>query len=996
MNTQSLSENSTIGTEEPCLALRIIEPGKESRTVDLTECKYTIGSGAKCHVCLPSSEAQPLQCVIVQRDGVALITRWSAGCQLNGLDFSTSPIRAGDSLSIGAVVLELVSRADGEILLESEVIESREEHEPKEVKGNSDQRLKYLAKANHIARTRCHGFVASLREARNGEISCRKQVEQLERTLSQCYEQMAELAGDLELTRNDREQTQQVNLVHAATVERLQFECDELTKFRDCLATEHAASEQSRQDLEGQLSERDHRLGELSGELDSTRSHLQQIEQTATDRASQIDHLQSELGELTATRDGLAAERAASEQNRQDLEGQLSERDHRLGELSGERDGLAAKLEEFTGIHVANEQQQQALQEVLCHRDSRIEQLLVELESVRCDRDQSQQSNSEQVAQVERLQGDLDALSANRNDWMAEQTAMGHRQQELEVALSEQKEHVAGLKGELEAARVQCHQAEQLTEEQMVQKEQLQSEFRSLESDREKWTAEHALGEQRLQELEVELSQREGRLSERTEELELSQNQIVQIEHRTNEQKVEYQLCQEELQSLQNAIEQLKVAQVTGDDQQQALQHVLVDRDDRIEQLLAEIELSKSHQKQSQQVTVEQNAAQEQLQEKLTALEMAREQLVADRSASEENLEELESILSGRDRRLEELLGELEVSRAELDQHQEQRKQYEQMQVELESTKERLIEAECCHEQLQRRYDELANDLKEAGSTEDCVTNPARSSMLDSSEPESSENKEADSASTMEISVGEQSGSTPVSFIEQYQHLLEENGTEEFCCETNESELPSKLSNELSSHASSSTAIAELMSPITDHREEGDEALEDYMTSLMQRVGGSSPTAWKLSVNKKTENIVSQEQAILTEVAAIVDSPSADMSLLSDVGEMKQTPVKPVPSVDLTAMRELANQSAEQAITTHQKRHRAYLAVNKMVYCGIATSIALVSIFNSNHHLDLAFLGGCLAAMAGFYWAIQIVSSLLQVIRAGSESDESSELSESD
>ncbi|MEO2047905.1 MAG: FHA domain-containing protein, partial [Pirellulales bacterium] len=132
MNTQSLSENSTLGTEESCLALRIIEPSKESRTVDLTEGKYTIGSGAKCHVCLPSSEAQPLQCVIVQRDGVALITRWSAGCQLNGLDFSTSPIRAGDSLSIGAVVLELVSRADGEILLESEVIESREEHEPKE------------------------------------------------------------------------------------------------------------------------------------------------------------------------------------------------------------------------------------------------------------------------------------------------------------------------------------------------------------------------------------------------------------------------------------------------------------------------------------------------------------------------------------------------------------------------------------------------------------------------------------------------------------------------------------------------------------------------------------------------------------------------------------------------------------------------------------------------------------------------------------------------
>ena len=104
-----------------------------------------------------------------------------------------------------------------------------------------------------------------------------------------------------------------------------------------------------------------------------------------------------------------------------------------------------------------------------------------------------------------------------------------------------------------------------------------------------------------------------------------------------------------------------------------------------------------------------------------------------------------------------------------------------------------------------------------------------------------------------------------------------------------------------------------------------------------------------------------------------------------DGDPVKRASKDPEPVVDITAMRELANRSAGQALATHQQRHQTYATLSKLVYGGIAMSVALLMILHADHYGDPAFLGGCLAAMGGFYWAIQLCVTLLQTIRADSE-----------
>ena len=51
------------------------------------------------------------------------------------------------------------------------------------------------------------------------------------------------------------------------------------------------------------MAERESRLGELSGELESARSDREQAEQSVMAQRAEVERLQRELGELTAARD---------------------------------------------------------------------------------------------------------------------------------------------------------------------------------------------------------------------------------------------------------------------------------------------------------------------------------------------------------------------------------------------------------------------------------------------------------------------------------------------------------------------------------------------------------------------------------------------------------------------------------------------------------------------------------------------------------------------
>jgi hypothetical protein len=165
----------------------------------------------------------------------------------------------------------------------------------------------------------------------------------------------------------------------------------------------------------------------------------------------------------------------------------------------------------------------------------------------------------------------------------------------------------------------------------------------------------------------------------------------------------------------------------------------------------------------------------------------------------------------------------------------------------------------------------------------------------------------------------------------------------------------------------------------TQWEEDGDAALESYMSNMMQRVCGDSATGKKGPLHECVPVVAAQRQedtkeAVATEAVRSIERES-----------VPRTSKNLDPEVDITAMRELANHSADQAIATHRQRHQTHATFSKLVYGGIAMSVALLLILQADHYGDPAFLGGSLAAMAGFYWAIQLCVALLRSIRVGSE-----------
>ncbi len=91
--------------------LRVRREGRPDQTIEVPGAKCTIGSSSRCHVRLPASESQPLECLLSLETGAAIVTRWASGALLNGRPFAKQEFQAGDTLSIGPWEIEWEGRA---------------------------------------------------------------------------------------------------------------------------------------------------------------------------------------------------------------------------------------------------------------------------------------------------------------------------------------------------------------------------------------------------------------------------------------------------------------------------------------------------------------------------------------------------------------------------------------------------------------------------------------------------------------------------------------------------------------------------------------------------------------------------------------------------------------------------------------------------------------------------------------------------------------------
>jgi hypothetical protein len=170
-------------------------------------------------------------------------------------------------------------------------------------------------------------------------------------------------------------------------------------------------------------------------------------------------------------------------------------------------------------------------------------------------------------------------------------------------------------------------------------------------------------------------------------------------------------------------------------------------------------------------------------------------------------------------------------------------------------------------------------------------------------------------------------------------------------------------------------------------------ALEAYMANMMKRVRGEvssdsvvPPVPRDSSADSASfSNPVARMQT-LTERVSIplaLETPESETETLIDLNELKQSSQKPPLPTSLSAMRELANSSARQAIAKHRKRRHFEGALSKMLVSGIAGVTAAYMLLTADNYLSTYFLAGCGVAIVSGYWGFKLCGILLEIIRDG-------------
>lgn len=209
----------------------------------------------------------------------------------------------------------------------------------------------------------------------------------------------------------------------------------------------------------------------------------------------------------------------------------------------------------------------------------------------------------------------------------------------------------------------------------------------------------------------------------------------------------------------------------------------------------------------------------------------------------------------------------------------------------------------------------------------------------------------------------------PVSFVEKYKHLLEEDG------EGGDSTLaPSQpVATPEVSPAPAAPAPAPAMSSASDD----DESIEEYMAAMMARLRGDSTPA-PAPQPAPAEKPAEPEKAIITPpLADNVEVTPRDRLTDMDLERLKSNR-KPEQEGDLSQLRDLANSTAREAIHVANSRRTREKATTKMAFCALAGWSGAYLVWASAGQLNVELFAGAAAVATSAYWASRTLRQVTQ------------------
>jgi len=449
---------------EPVWLVQIDQPGREPKIVSLPTGKCTVGSSARCTICVADRQVRPLHCLIVHSPTETVVNRWAPGAQINGQEFAAARLQLGDSLRIGEVELRFVAETDPPST-EPGTYQSQSKIESPKAKpalspvdtvttGN-DAAVRRLRNASQNGRKRCRKMVAALRQLRDQTGDLDQQIDLLQQQL---HAALAE----------KQQQTVQVSRLQTGLAER-----------------------------ESQAVEETDRL---IAELTASYENLGEAEATAAEQTTRCESLQVDLRRLQTERDQLVSAQTADQSRQQELEKVVAQHNRRVEELVAEKVDLVRQQKEFD--------------ETLAERDRTLKALQEKHEST-CSVLQSLEKGAfDQVDQCSRLEEQLAELRDEREQWTKTKTTTAAQLCQLEQTAEQHAAEVAALKEELEAIGQNRTDLQKELSKSYEAFEALEAETTELRSRCEQLSTAHLSSEQQ----QIELQQMFGEYQHRVEQ----------------------------------------------------------------------------------------------------------------------------------------------------------------------------------------------------------------------------------------------------------------------------------------------------------------------------------------------------------------------------------------------------------------------------------------------------------------------------------------------
>jgi hypothetical protein len=168
----------------------------------------------------------------------------------------------------------------------------------------------------------------------------------------------------------------------------------------------------------------------------------------------------------------------------------------------------------------------------------------------------------------------------------------------------------------------------------------------------------------------------------------------------------------------------------------------------------------------------------------------------------------------------------------------------------------------------------------------------------------------------------------------------------------------------------SQDSIARATASAGDHDEE--ESVDQYMARLMQRIRSAEDDFESKSpgVSQTEPSRGSREGPVAGRPVA---PPKAQLTPQSEPVAISRRAAAPEKKIDLSALRELANFSAQAAINVHSRRVLIRTMGSKLLVAIVAllASTALLSMWKLAGAREIAFYSGLLALLIAIYWGVQ-------------------------